>query len=126
MNIAPLVSIQHTLARPDALRLPFRAGRQWIDFQEIIRLEGEGNYTVCFFADGSRLLVALTLKRLLARIPAGLFVRLHRKHVVNRAFITGVRAAAHLVDLSNGDAVSISRRRVGTLKREARSKENSD
>jgi DNA-binding LytR/AlgR family response regulator len=120
MNIIKSVGIGQTLVRPDALLLPFRAGRQWIGFQEIIRFEGEGNYTVLFFVDGSRLLLATTLKRLTARIPADQFVRLHRKHLVNRAFITAIRADDFTADLSNGDAVSIARRRVSALKRQVR------
>jgi two-component system, LytTR family, response regulator len=117
------VSTGHTkqpLARPDALLLPFLAGRRWVNVEQIVRLESEGNYTVFFFADGSRLLMAATLKRLMARIPADQFVRLHRKHLVNRTFITAIRPDDFAVDLSNGDAVSIARRRVSTMKRETK------
>lgn len=49
---------------PTALLLPFQRGRQWVNFDQIIRLEGIGNYTTCLFADGTELLVALTLRRL--------------------------------------------------------------
>jgi two-component system, LytTR family, response regulator len=100
--------------------LPFQTGRRWINLQQIVRPEGIGNYTICMFADGSQLMVALTIKRLLNRIPSGQFVRLHRKHLVNRAFITGVRPTAYVVDLSNGDKIAIARRRVGALMEEVR------
>ncbi len=124
MNIAPRTSIGQPIAKPDGLLLPFNKCRRWVNFQQIVRLESEGNYTQFFFADGSRLVVALTLKRLIARLPTGQFVRLHRKHIINRAFITGVRQSVHVVILASGDEISIARRRVSSLKREVRFTKN--
>jgi two-component system, LytTR family, response regulator len=105
-------------ARPDGLVLPFPTGRRWVSLQQIIRLEGDGNYTTFFFADGSRLMVALTIKRLLARVPADKFIRIHRKHLINRAFVAGIQEGSFSIDLSNGDSISIARRRVTALRQE--------
>ncbi len=103
---------------PEALLLPFQSGRRWVGIQQIVRLEGDGNYTTLFFTDGSHLMVALTLKRLLKRVPAGTFVRPHRKHLVNRSFIVGVHASTSSLDLSNGDSVVIARRRALAFQKE--------
>ena len=103
---------------PTALLLPFQAGRRWVSLDQIIRLEGEGNYTTCVFADGSALMVALTIKRLQDRIPAGLFVRPHKKHLLNRAHVADVSTNTFIVSLDNGDKVDIARRRVSAFKRE--------
>lgn len=124
MTIATTASIGQPLLQPDALLLPFHTGRRWVSLQQIVRLEGEGNYTQFFFADGSRLVVALTLKRLLARLPTGQFVRLHRKHVVNWAFIAGIRQRNHVVVLFTGDEISIARRRLPSLMKEVRMGKN--
>ena len=86
---------------PTALWLPFHAGRRWVNLTEIIRLEGVGNYTTCVFADGSALLVALTLRCLQDRIPAGLFVRPHKEHLVNRAHVASVQPRTYAVQLTN-------------------------
>jgi hypothetical protein len=43
-------------------------------------LESNQNYTYCHFSDGSSLLVALTLKVLLSRLPTDALIRVHRKH----------------------------------------------
>jgi DNA-binding LytR/AlgR family response regulator len=107
-------------AMPDALLLPFQTGRRWVNIQQIVRLEGIGNYTICVFADGSQLMVALTIKCLLTRIPTGQFVRVHRKHLVNWVFITGVWPTTYMVTLSNGDEICIARRRMGALMQETR------
>lgn len=102
---------------PHALLLPFQTGCRWINFQQIVRLEGIGNYTICMFAGGSHLMVARTIKCLLNRILTGQFVRLHRKHFVNRAFVANVQPAAYAVDLSNGGQASIARRQMVALMR---------
>jgi two-component system, LytTR family, response regulator len=101
-----------------SLRLPFSSHRRWIDLAHIVRLEGEGNYTTCVFSDGSYLMVAVTLKRLANRLPDGQFVRLHRKHLVNRQFVKALGPGKTSLHLTNGDHVAISRRRVGTVVQE--------
>lgn len=116
----PPKTYKTNILSPTALWLPFQNGRRWVDLRAIIRLEGAGNYTTCVFADGSALLVALTLRCLQDRIPAGLFVRPHKKHLLNRAHVTSVQASTFAVQLTNGDSVEIARRRVGAFKREMR------
>jgi len=83
------------------------------------------NYTRCLFIDGSELLVALCLKRLATRLPAGTFMRAHRKHLINRDHIEAVCPAQLRVALSNGDAVKVSRRRVNAFVADYRRSKNS-
>lgn len=124
MLTLPTPAIRQPSARPDALLLPFNLSRRWVSLQQIVRLESVGNYTQFFFADGSRLMVALTLKRLQNRLPPGQFTRLHRKHVINWAFVAHIRLRDSVVRLTTGDEISIARRRVASLKREVRSTKN--
>jgi two-component system, LytTR family, response regulator len=106
------------IAPSEALLLPFPSGRRWVGLHQIVRFEGQTNYTIIFFTDGTHLLVALTMKRLLERMPANQFVRIHRKHLVNKAFIAHTQSTAFMLDLSNGDSVAIARRRIGTFRRQ--------
>ena len=117
----PPKTYKTNILSPTALWLPFQRGRRWVNLTEIVRLEGVGNYTTCVFADGSALLVALTLRCLQDRIPAGLFVRPHKKHLVNRAHVASVQTRTFAVQLTNGERVEIARRRVGEFAREMRS-----
>ncbi|MCY7358484.1 MAG: LytTR family transcriptional regulator, partial [Rudanella sp.] len=84
----------------------------WVALLQILRLEGDCNYTHCFFTDGTQLLVALSLKRLADRLPAGSFIRSHRKHLINRQYIGAVHAIEYAVTLTNGDRIAIARRRM--------------
>lgn len=108
------------LSSAEALLLPFRGSRRWVAFSQIVRLEGIGNYTTCVFADGTRLLVALTIKRLNDRIPPGAFLRLHRKHLVNRGYVAASQPDEYWLRLTNGDMVAIARRRAGLVSRETK------
>ncbi len=119
--------LRAVLARPQTaqrhlleagLLLPFNDGRRWISLSQIIRLEGVGNYTNVYFLDGSSLLVALSLKVLASRLPADLFMRPHRKHLLNRHCIKAVSAAQLLVVLTTGEQVPLARRRVGVFRRD--------
>ncbi len=101
-----------TLPLREGLLLPFRPTRRWVVLSQILRLEGESNYTICHFTDGTQLLVALSLKRLAERLPIGAFMRPHRKHLINRQYICDVQAREYKIMLTNGDRIAIARRRV--------------
>jgi two-component system, LytTR family, response regulator len=77
---------------------------------EIIRLEGEGNYTKFFFADRTSLLVAHTMKSYEDILTNYGFLRVHKSHLVNRTHIVNYLPDGILtmVDFSK---VEVSRRR---------------
>ncbi|GAA4405478.1 hypothetical protein GCM10023187_23880 [Nibrella viscosa] len=96
------------------LTLPFWGYRKKMPMYQIVRLEGEGNYTRFHFNDGSELMVSLTLKKMETRLPAGLFVRLHKKNIVNLMYLEDIQYDQQqmTVGLANGDQVDVSRRKA--------------
>lgn len=112
---AHLEQIAGQFAMPDLL-LPFSGYRKKMPMHQIVRLEGEGNYTIFHFADGSQLMVSLTLKKFEERLSPKVFVRSHKKSIVNLMYLKGIHSdpiGQHLsVSLVNGDRVDISRRKV--------------
>jgi two-component system LytT family response regulator len=115
---AHLEQIASQFAMPDLL-LPFCGYRKKMPMHQIVRLEGEGNYTVFHFADGSHLMVSLTLKRLEERLSPKVFVRSHKKNIVNLLYLQSIHSdpiGQHLsVSLLNGDRVDVSRRKVSVF-----------
>ncbi len=105
------IPLIHTWRAEATLSLPFPKGRQTVSVQHIVRLEGQQNYTCCYFSNGTMLMVALTLKVLLDRLPPNALVRLHRKHAVNPSFVTEWNSLGSFVRLHNGETFTISRRR---------------
>lgn len=106
--LAPLL---HNWRSQPTLNLPFPKGRRAVLVSHIVRFEGHQNYTQCFFSDGSSLLVALTMKTLLERLPPDALIRIHRKHAVNPNYVVEWNAVHNYVRLQSGDQLTIARRR---------------
>jgi two-component system, LytTR family, response regulator len=108
---------RETLARrfalPD-LTLPFWGYRKKMPMHRIVRLEGEGNYTLFHFADGTRLMVSLTLKKMQTRLSPMMFARPHKKNIINLLYLEDIHAETNQmsVSLANGDRVDVSRRKA--------------
>lgn len=122
---------------PD-LMLPFWGYRKKTPLHRIVRLEGEGNYTLFHFADGTQLMVSLTLKKMESRLPPKVFVRPHKRSIINLLYVadllhdsgepdrprpvrsstapagkaTGRGRQPLRVRLVNGDRVDVSRRKA--------------
>lgn len=81
---------------------------------QIVRLEGEGNYTLFHFADGSQLIVSLTLKKMESRLSPKVFARPHKKNIINLLYLEALHPDNQqlIVSLVNGDRVEVSRRKA--------------
>ena len=65
-------------------------GLEKVSYNELIYVEAMMNYIVLHTA-GRKLIVYLTLKSMLAQLPAQRFIQVHKSFVVNKAMITGIR-----------------------------------
>jgi two-component system, LytTR family, response regulator len=78
--------------------------------EEIIRLEGEGNYTRFFFTNKTSLLTTYTLKSYEDILINYGFLRVHKSHLVNKEHVINYTGDGHLT-MSDFSKVEISRRR---------------
>ena len=93
---------------------PFVLGKYTTLFaNEVLYFEGEINYTNIHFTTGKRKLLAKTLLTIENTIDSDAFVRISRKHLVNRKFI--IEVGRDFVVLSNDLMLPIARRRRGVL-----------
>ncbi|WP_234735831.1 LytR/AlgR family response regulator transcription factor [Tellurirhabdus bombi] len=103
--------LDRELALPE-LTLPFWGGRKRVPAHCIIWLEGEGNYTLLHFNDGTHLMISLTLKKMETRLPPEIFVRPHKKNIINLLYLKEVYTdKIVLAKLTNGTEIEVSRRR---------------
>jgi len=58
-----------------------------IVFNELLYLEGAGNYMSFILADGRRIMSRLTIAEVISLLPADIFVRVHRSYIVNKSKI---------------------------------------
>lgn len=85
---------------------------EFIEVKSIIRCQGESNYTHFYFTDRKPLLVAKTLIEFEELLADYQFIRVHKTHLVNlNHVISFTKNDSGILFLSNGDSVSISRRR---------------
>jgi DNA-binding LytR/AlgR family response regulator len=76
---------------------------------EILFFEGDVNYTWIHFASGKQKVVARTLLYIEQKTDTENFIRINRKYLVNRKFITEI--GADYVVLTDKTVLPISRRR---------------
>lgn len=89
-------------------------GRERRPLSALRYAESEINYTWLVWDDGERLLMPRSLSYFLPLLPATDFVRLHRRYIVNRRFVTGIGrgfADERFVLLTTGEQLPVSRRR---------------
>ena len=113
LPVGHVEELANQFALPD-LTLPFWGCRRKMPMHRIVRLEGEGNYTLFHFIDGSRLIVSLTLKKLEERLSPKLFVRSHKKNIINLLYLEAIHPEEQQLSVSmvNGDRVEVSRRKA--------------
>lgn len=92
------------------LAIPTNTGMYFYSPDEIIRLEGESNYTRLFFTDKKPLLVSKTLKEYDEILADHGFIRVHKSHLVNKKYVINYTTDGLLV-LTDQSKVEISRRR---------------
>lgn len=95
------------------LLIPFYDRKRTVSVDEIVRLEGSGNYTNFFLKDGTKMLVSRTLKEYEMLLDGQAFVRVHKSCIVNLGFVRKffVKKEGEL-ELTDGQQVKISRRRA--------------
>lgn len=101
----------HVTTREDfKLALPTAQGTYFYKPEEIIRLEGEGNYTKFFFTAGKTLLTSRTLKEYEEILSNHGFIRIHKSHIINKTQVVNYSGDG-ILTLADNSKVEISRRR---------------
>lgn len=87
-------------------------GTEWIEIPELMYLEGSSSYTWLYLVNGQRILIPYSIKQLAKRLPADCFWRIHRRYLVNRCFLEGVKVEGRqvLFHLRGGWRLPASRR----------------
>jgi two-component system LytT family response regulator len=107
----------HNLSQPGNPRIGLPSGDR-IEFKEvseIIRCEGEGNYTHIWFEGGKHSLVAKTLVEFEDLLQDFGFVRAHKTHLVNLKYVDEYIKSRGILKLSDGNFIPVSRRRKETV-----------
>ena|SRR6218665_1838647 len=84
-----------------------------LPYHHIVWIEGQINYCVLHLKKGNPIVLPKTLKTLEEILADNNFVRIHKKHIVNRIFISSVSPKS--VVLTDGTSLVLARRRKSVL-----------
>lgn len=85
---------------------------EFVEVNSIIRCQGEINYTHLYFTDKKPMLVAKSLIEFEELLSEYNFIRVHKTHLISLNHVTSFnRNDAGILIMSNGNHISISRRR---------------
>lgn len=118
-------NLMHNISVPDKkdfkLALPTSDGTYFFPPEQIIRLEGESNYTKFFFTDRKHLLISKTLKEYEEILSDYGFLRVHKSHLVNKKHVVNYSHDGMLT-MADQSRVEISRRRKEEVMLQLKSK----
>lgn len=110
-NLQKLIS-QFQKPKEKRIALPVHNSLQFFDFDDIIRIESESNYSHIFLIDKRKITLSKTLKEVEEKFEGQNFFRVHQSHFINLNQIDKIYKGenAYLV-MKDGTQISISRHR---------------
>ena len=98
------------------LALPVMEGFEIVKTKDIIRCEGEKNYTTFYMAEGRQVVVSRTLKEFEEILKEQGFLRVFQSHLINLQYVSKyVRGRGGYVIMSDGASVTVSREKKEEL-----------
>lgn len=92
------------------LAIPTTSGAVFFSPADIVRLEGEGNYTRFFLKDGRKHMSSKTMKEYEEILLQHSFLRIHKSHLVNKVFIENYHNEGAVI-LKDKTQLPVSRQR---------------
>lgn len=109
-NLASDLNNKSTIKK---ITLPSGQGYRLVDIDDIIHIEADSNYSVFHFTNLEKIAVSKVLKDYEEILPENRFVRIHKSSIVNLKYVKEYNSKNGLqVMLSNGDTITVSRRRA--------------
>ncbi|MCY1719766.1 LytTR family DNA-binding domain-containing protein [Prolixibacteraceae bacterium Z1-6] len=89
---------------PQRVLLKTAEGHHYVSVENVLYLEADSNYTNLVLKDGKRLLSSVNLGRIHNQFPKEEFVRISRKHIINKNYLTFMNFCKHYCLVSdNGE-----------------------
>ncbi len=84
----------------------------YMPVKEVVKLKGDGNYTVFYLQDGREITASKTLKKFQELLPDTLFFRVHQSYLINVDYVKEYRKEdGGYVILKDNSQIGLSRRR---------------
>ncbi len=98
--------------QPFKISIPSNKGYEYVNINEIIRIEADGRYSVIFMKGSKPMTVTKLLNELIDIIDSPFFFRPHKSHYINLNYVKMlVKAYGNYIEMKDGAQVAISRGR---------------
>lgn len=99
--------------------LPTNDGMSYEYFENILRCEAQGSYTLVFLLDKSKVLITRTLKRFEETLQNKGFIRIHKSHLINLSHVRKYhKSKPQIVEMADGTQLEVSALRRIYLEKE--------
>ncbi len=99
-------------SKHEQIVLPHKNGFQVVNYNEILRFEGDRNYTNVYFLNGKQFLVAKTLKEYEELLKDHNFFRVHQSNIINIKCVKGyIKGRGGKIQLIDNTEVDLARSR---------------
>ena len=79
-------------------------GHHYVSVNSVLYLEADGNYTNLILKDNKKLLSSVNLGRIIDEFPKEQFIRISRKHIINKNYLTFMNfCKRYCIVSNNGD-----------------------
>jgi len=98
------------------LPVPTQEGITYLETENVLRLEADGNYTTIYLEDGQKFVTSRTLKEYEEMLPTRVFFRIHKTNLVNFNHIKQyIKGEGGEVLMSDGSVLEVSRYKKAEL-----------
>lgn len=112
-NILNLEKIYPSLSiakeKPQGIAIHSCSKIEFMDIDDIIYCQAEGNYCHIYTDNGKRLTSSKTLKYFETKIESNKFLRVHRSYLVNMGYLDSYLKNENSIELENGTLIPVSR-----------------
>jgi len=96
------------------ISVPIAEGVQFVNADDIIRLEAKGSYCIVYLVRGQKITCSKSLGEIEKLLSEVQFVRVHHSWVVNRKFLSKFyRGKESYIEMEDGSTVPVSSRKKG-------------
>ncbi|MEO8149545.1 MAG: LytTR family DNA-binding domain-containing protein [Bacteroidia bacterium] len=107
-----LQNIKNLVSPLNKIAIPVADGLTFVAINEIVRIESDSNYSQFFLLNGTKHLVAKTLKEYEDLLTDHHFIRIHKSHLVNHEHIKKfVSTDGGYVVMSDGSSITVASRK---------------
>jgi len=113
--LSKLESLDIQLNGLDIITFSTFDGIEFVEFDEIIYLKADRNYTTLVMENNRQLLISKSIGQLESRLPENRFIRVHQSYSVNVTKILRYDKAENYLILKSGEKLSVSVRKNTNL-----------